>query len=155
MPQVIVDVEVTDTQATKLVLGKVVNLNQVIRSTIFQGEVSTVNDLAAWLLAQTATVHSTDTDLQKRLTIDYHIETANDPETGQPYDATIIDSVASEPLPADDGRSNFQSLPGWATWTANEAESWIESNVTDLASAKIALKAMAKAIIFLRNVTID
>lgn len=49
------------------------------------------------------------------------------------------------------GESGMDALPGWATFTAAEAEQWIEDNVTNLASAKTALKAMAKAIVYLRN----
>lgn len=51
--------------------------------------------------------------------------------------------------------NDFDNLPGWGTWTAGEAESWIDTNVTTLAMAKIALKAMAKAIVYLRNVTME
>ena len=39
----------------------------------------------------------------------------------------------------------------FATVTADQAETWIENNVTDLASAKAALKQLAKAIIYLRD----
>ena len=153
MPQTTIDVQVTDTGDTKLITAKIGD--QILQSILFPSEVQTVNDLAEWLLAQTGRDQITDPALQKRLTIDYHIEQTTDPETGDPVDQTVIDSVQSEPLPQDDGKANFSALPGWATWTANEAETWITDNVTDLASAKIALKAMAKAIIFLRNVTID
>jgi len=45
----------------------------------------------------------------------------------------------------------FRSLPGWSTWTPAEAASWIDSNVTDLASAKVVLKNMARAIVLLRS----
>jgi len=153
MPQVTIDVEVTTTGITRFITAT--HGDKVIQSTILISEIQTVDDLAAWLLAQRGTNRTIDQSLQKRLTITYHSETVNDPETGQDVDQTVIDSVVSEPLPADDGRSEFQSLPGWASWTANEAEQWITANVTDLASAKTALKAMAKAIIYLRNVAVD
>lgn len=55
----------------------------------------------------------------------------------------------------DAGKLDFENLPGWATWTAAEAGDWIDANVVDLASAKTALRAMAKAIIYLRDVTIE
>lgn len=42
-------------------------------------------------------------------------------------------------------------VPGWATWTEAEATAWIDANVTDLASAKVALTAMARLIVALRN----
>jgi len=50
-----------------------------------------------------------------------------------------------------EGKQDFANLPGWATWSAAEAEQWIEDNVTNLATAKTALKAMARAIVYLRK----
>lgn len=47
--------------------------------------------------------------------------------------------------------TDFASLPGWATWTGQEAADWVDTNVTDPASAKVALMAMARAIMYLRN----
>jgi hypothetical protein len=55
----------------------------------------------------------------------------------------------------DDIVPTMKSLPGWATWTAVEAEAWIETNVTSLATAKTALGAMAKALIYLRDMAVD
>lgn len=52
-------------------------------------------------------------------------------------------------------KDDFENLPGWAAWTAAEASAWIDANVVDLASAKGALKAMAKAIVYLRNITVE
>ncbi len=45
------------------------------------------------------------------------------------------------------------NAPTLATITPEEAETWIENGVTDLASAKAALKKLAKALIYLRNRT--
>jgi len=50
-----------------------------------------------------------------------------------------------------DSKTGMKNQTGWATWTADQAEAWINTNVTDLAGAKTALKAMARAIIFLRD----
>lgn len=153
MPTIQVDVIATMTDD-----GLIIDARQndnVLQSTLLPAEITTTNDLASWLIAQRGRIKSTDTNLQKRLTITYHVDTVNDPETGQPADVAIIDSVTAAPLPQDDGREGFQNLPGWATWTATEAEAWINANVTDLASAKTALKSMAKAIIHLRNIAID
>ncbi len=52
-------------------------------------------------------------------------------------------------------KDDFENLPGWASWTAEEASDWIDANVTDLAAAKIVLQTMAKAIIYLRDVSIE
>jgi hypothetical protein len=51
----------------------------------------------------------------------------------------------------DEGEAGMDNLPGWATWTADEAVAWIDGNVKDLASAKAALRAMSQAIIYLRD----
>lgn len=50
-----------------------------------------------------------------------------------------------------EAKTGMKNLPGWATWTATQAEEWIEGNVTSLATAKTALKALAKAVIYLRD----
>ncbi len=46
-----------------------------------------------------------------------------------------------------------ESMPTFATVTTTEAQAWIENTVTDLATAKEALKKMVKAIILLRDRT--
>lgn len=53
----------------------------------------------------------------------------------------------------EEARDWGTNLPGWATWTAQQAVDYVEANVTDLATAKAALKAMAKAIVYLRDHT--
>ena len=42
----------------------------------------------------------------------------------------VVDSVTPE------------SLPGWGPLTPDEVAAWIDTNVVDLASAKVALKAL-------------
>jgi hypothetical protein len=42
-------------------------------------------------------------------------------------------------------------LPGWATWTADQAADYIEANVVDLATAKEVLKKMAMMLVYLRG----
>lgn len=69
---------------------------------------------------------------------------------GSPDGEVIYPDNAAQETAAD----NFDGLNGWATWTAAEAESWINANVTTLATAKVALVAMAKAIVYLRNISI-
>lgn len=153
MPQVTIDVEAIRINGLTVINAK--SGDRTIRSTLTNSEITDVNTLAAWLLAQRGSQRATDQNLQKRLSISYHIDQVIDPDTGQPVDQTVIDSVQSQQLPADDGRSQFSALTGWSSWTAAEAESWIETNVTDLASAKNTLKAMAKAIVYLRNISVD
>jgi len=55
----------------------------------------------------------------------------------------------------DAARDGFQSLPGWVDWTPAEAESWINTSVTDLATAKQVLSKMAAAITYLRDIVIQ
>lgn len=63
----------------------------------------------------------------------------------------VVDDVSAAQLTDEAAQEGFGDLPGWASWTADQAADWIDVNVTDLASAKVALTAMAKAIVFLRE----
>lgn len=49
---------------------------------------------------------------------------------------------------------DFDNLPGFATWTTQEAANWIGTNVNDLATAKIALVRIVQAIVYLRDIVI-
>jgi len=51
----------------------------------------------------------------------------------------------------DNAKVNAKAIPNWAGWDEDQATSYIDSNVTDLASAKTVLKAMARMIIALRD----
>jgi hypothetical protein len=145
MTTIIIDVEAVELGNVTKITAK--HDDRILQTTIPSDELQNVNDLAEWVLAQQeGQDHIVDTTLQKRLTIDYHIDGSNQ---------KIIDSVSSESLPSDEGHTNFLALVGWSTWTATEAETWIDSNVVDISSAKTAMKAMAKAIIYFRNIVID
>lgn len=87
-------------------------------------------------------------DFQRRIIIEAHRENGTIILPGAPW---IVDDVMVEQLPDERARDDFDSLPGWATWTTDEAAQWIEDNVTDLASARTAMTAMARAIIALRD----
>jgi hypothetical protein len=91
-----------------------------------------------------------DQTFQKQITIEAHTETGTDPENGD-FDFWVIDDVTLDQLADKNARDGYAALPGWASWTANEAAAWIETNVTDLASARTALAQMARAITFLRD----
>lgn len=103
--------------------------------TVNASEVDTRAKLGAYLLSQIVEVEDTQTYI-----LEAHQENGN----------WVLDGFTGDE-DRDTGRGNIKSLPGWATWSATEAETWIQSNVTDLASAKVALKAMAKMLIFLRD----
>lgn len=49
--------------------------------------------------------------------------------------------------------SQAEAIPGWATWTEAEALDYINTNVVDLPSALIVLRAMARMLVALRNNT--
>ena len=53
-------------------------------------------------------------------------------------------AVFPDPAARGAALDGFAGLPGFATWTAQEAAEWIEASVTDLASAKVALARMAR-----------
>jgi len=45
----------------------------------------------------------------------------------------------------------IRNIPGWATWTAQEAVDYIDTEVVNLATAKKVLKNMARMICYLRD----
>ncbi len=49
-----------------------------------------------------------------------------------------------ERLREEAAETTIANLPAWAKWTADQMEAYVESNVTDLASAIVVLKAMAR-----------
>lgn len=81
----------------------------------------------------------------RRYTVEFHVENDGD---GDYY---VIDSVTPEQLSRDRAREEFLALGDWATWTGDQAADWIEDNVVDLASAKVALRVIARAICALRD----
>ena len=109
--------------------------------------VATLEELAALALAQEFPP-TPPQEFQRRVTIEAHQEGGTVVLPGAPW---IVDSVEVEQLPDERAADDFSDLPGWATWTADEAANWIETSVVDLASAKVALTAMARAIVLLRD----
>lgn len=56
--------------------------------------------------------------------------------------------LSNDPLPQEQEKIDFSNSE-FNNLTQQSAEAWIESNVTDLASAKLAMKKMARAIVYL------
>jgi len=71
---------------------------------------------------------------------------------------------------AEQAKIDFRNLPGWSTWTPDEAaaavreavlngmdvatlDAWVDANVTNLAEAKDALKLIGEQVIALRTAT--
>ncbi len=52
-------------------------------------------------------------------------------------------------------KNDIENMPGWASWTAQEANDWIEVNVVDLASAKTVLKSIARMVVHLRDIGVE
>lgn len=108
---------------------------------------ATLEELAALILAQEFPPTPPQT-FQKRIVIEAHQENGTLILPGAPW---IVDGVTVEQLPDERARDEFAGFPGWAIWTGDEAATWIEDNVTDLASVKTTLTAMARAIVALRD----
>lgn len=120
------------------VVDLTINQHQV---TLLFSEVDTPEKFAAWYLAQSLVTPADESTLRQRFVIEAH----------QVDDAWVVDSATPALLGQDVGTAGIVALPGWATWTAAEAEAWITANVTNLATAITALKAMAKLLVYLRD----
>jgi len=67
-----------------------------------------------------------------------------------PAQLTVMQAALAAAAGAPD---RARAIPGWATWDETQALDYIAANVTDLASAKIVLAAMARIILALRDAT--
>lgn len=93
---------------------------------------------------------------------------STDPETGQetwdnitPDDQTLSDAAErydaveaneqQQQIVESGAKAEIEYDTDWKSWTGDEAEAWIETNVNDLAGAKIVLRKMARLLIALRN----
>lgn len=124
--------------------------DDALSSVVTAGKLTTISAAIEWTVNQVFKTLDT-AEIQRRVTFTFHQEVNPDGDT-----VIIVDSIDDvQLLPRDQGKTDFEALPGWATWTAQEAVDWIETNVTDLASAKTTLQQMARAIVALRNRTID
>lgn len=79
------------------------------------------------------------------------------PESYTPRELTAEelaeDAAAAAAAVEAEADGQAANIPGWATWDETKTLAWLDANVTDLASAKTALKAMARMMIALRNKT--
>ena len=149
MPQFTIDARGRIDTASNLLTLAITRGDDIAASTVQTSKITTITELVEWALARAYQTVERATEIQKRVTFTAHQEV--DPES----DALvwILDSIDDiQSLPDDIGREGMENLPGWSTWTAQEASDWIDANVIDLDSAKLALSNMAKAIVYLRNV---
>jgi hypothetical protein len=107
---------------------------QYIR-TVNAADIDTRAKLGSYILSQLAEIE----DVQEYI-LDAHQEAGR----------WLLDGFTGDD-DRDAGRVGMKDLPGWATWSAAEADAWIQANVTDLASAKVALRAMARMLVHLRD----
>jgi len=77
-----------------------------------------------------------------------------DPKTKTIVDGEVV-NIAPPPTQIEvvqsEVRPTLDTIPTWATFSADEANDWIETNVTDLASAKAVIQKMAKLLCALRD----
>lgn len=103
--------------------------------TVNASDIDTRAKAGAYILSQLAEIEDTQTYIL---------------EAHQDNGAWVLDGFTADE-DRDLGREAIKDLPGWATWTDEEAEAWVESNVTNLATAKTAIKALARMAVFLRD----
>lgn len=108
-------------------------------------------DDVAGLTAQGAdiTVHLLRQPTPAEQTLIAETLAAHDPASKTP------EQIAAEQAAAVEAAADTQAanIPGWATWDEATALAYITNNVTDLASAKVVLLAMARLLVALRNKT--
>jgi len=65
--------------------------------------------------------------------------------------ATAQDVETAQDIIKAGAKAQASAIPNWASWTEIQATDYVDNNVTDLASAKVVLRAMARMMIALRN----
>lgn len=118
------------------------------RATMTVQDGMTLEEMAFLALNQTQPEDVPQT-FHKRVTIDAHRQ---DDGGGEYW---VVDSATAEALPDEQARLDFAALGNWAVWSGDQAADWIETNVVDMASAKVALKALARAVCALRDWRVD
>lgn len=67
------------------------------------------------------------------------------------HDSTALTDEQQALAVAATAPQRARAVPGWARWDEAQAVNYIDSNVTDLASAKTVLKAMARLLVAQRD----
>lgn len=144
MPQTTVDIRETRISGEIISFKAVSQTGVVIEAEVNLNEFSSYEDFAKWLISQPHT-KVVENNYRKRLIITFHTE----------VDGTrILDDLIVSNLPEEVSLDEIESIPNWASWNVTQAKDWIETNVTNLATAKEALKQMAEMIILLRDTVI-
>ncbi len=104
--------------------------------TVSASDIDTRAKLGQYLLSQMAEIE----DSQVYIITAHH-------ENG----AWVLDHITADDDRAA-GRDDIRNAPGYASWTAAEAEQWIVANVVSVEpGVKTALRAMARMLIYLRD----
>lgn len=61
--------------------------------------------------------------------------------------------ATSDDAKVESAKTAAKAIPNWATWNETQAVNYIQTNVTDLASARTVLIALAKMVVALRDDT--
>ena len=67
------------------------------------------------------------------------------------HDPDALTAMQAALLATADADQRAAAIPGWALWDEQQAIDYITDNVTDLASAKVVLVAMARLLVALRD----
>lgn len=69
------------------------------------------------------------------------------------HDPTVLTGDQQAQSLAEQAMNDAAAIPGWAGWSEQQALDYINTNVTDLDSAKTVMLAMARMLVALRNQT--
>jgi len=141
MTQVIIDIKAIRSKQGNFIFEAISNSGQIIKSELLLSEFDNYNEFASWLINQTD-YETINTNYRKRFIIDFHSEN----------DYRIIDNLIVENLPEEIALTDIANIPNWSNWTRQQALDWININVTNLATAKTAISALAEMVILLRDV---
>jgi hypothetical protein len=102
---------------------------------------------AAWLITDPSGQAFTDSDG----TI-YHLRRRTQAEIEATMEFQTWQSANQIAAAQGQAKVDFGSIPAWMrTGTASQGEAWIDANVTTLANAKVALKALVRIVTLLRD----
>jgi hypothetical protein len=153
MPQLTVDVKANknlNSRTVSLFIQQVKNNQRQNAITTEQHleNMNTVLQVAEWILQQTPPQTEPEHEINRRLTINFHTEQAED-EDGKPITIKVLDSVDSQPLPENKAKNQFNMLPVFSD-SLNGIDNWIDASIVDLPTAKQALAQLAKACFYLQ-----
>lgn len=149
MAQLIIEVLQAKRERDVIHLELMAGGRRIIRD-VTASKVDTPEKLALWVLRQAAARGTLEEGLRRRLVVDYHLEEVEG-EEGQQTSIPVVDGVVASRLTEEQAILDIEALPGWSTFTGDEAVVWINANVTD-PNVRVPLRAMARMLVAQRNV---